>query len=1063
MDKFANAGVLYLDTPDKSENDKKVYKTLKLPNGLLVLLVSDPSPVPHDGETTTSGETTDKTSSQESDEDEDNTDTSDDSDSDAESEEGNEKLAACALMIDVGSFSDPKEYQGLSHFLEHMIFMGSEKFPAENAFDAHVKKCGGFDNAHTECEETMFYFECSEKHLNSTIEIFSALFKAPLMKKEAMTRERDAVESEFQNTILDDEARRDQLLASLANPNYPNSIFAWGNLKSLKENVLDEELYQRTHEFRLKHYSSHRMYLCIQARLPIEDLEEMAIEHFRDIPNNKQNGDDFTLLDYRDAFKPEFYEKVYFVKPVENVTKVELTWCLPAMKKAYRSKPDHFLSYIIGYEGKGSLCAYLRRKLWAMELICGVDDSGFDANSFYSLFTLCIYITDEGFLHLKEVLQATFAYIKMLSTSQNLEKCYKELQYIEETGFRFQSQKTAFDNVQNLTVNMKNYPIKDILTGPELYFEYNDDEIQSIIRQLNEFKFNIMVTSEKKYDEALNYDQKEKWFGTEYTSIPMPTEWIDAWNNCPHYPELFVPEPNIYISHDFKILWKENGEPELPSYPKKILQNDICELWFRQDDKFNLPDAMMYFYFISPLPRISAKNDLLTALLVHFIKYDLAEILYPATCAGMEYNFYAAEKGVVLKVNGYNEKLHLLVDAITKTMTYLDNDLESELRRMQLVCFKAHQKKIYYNAVIKPKLLNKDIRLSILENIRWSLVEKFTILPQITMEDIKEYSKNFTKQMYVQALMQGNLSEESALSVMQSALATLNCKKVEDTSLIESRTCQVPLGTNYVQCSAINEADQNTVVCNFYQIGPCSLRIEGILDLLMMFVDEPLFDTLRTKEQLGYDVSSSVRINSGIAGYSITVQSQESKFTAKHVEERMEAFRVQMVKILNDLDQDEYEHVRESLIKIKQIVDASLAEEVNRNWGEVSCEEYIFDRRKREVDVLKSIRKQDLIDFLLENERNNLRKLSVQVIGHKKNKDNIDSSMETEAETEAETEEDENNENVIESYIPKFVEKDLPNVLNFKKQLVVYPVTRTSTDPVIGSTICTQNRDSENQ
>ncbi|XP_055843466.1 nardilysin isoform X2 [Episyrphus balteatus] len=1030
-----NAGVNYLDIPDKSENDKKHYKTLKLPNGLLVLLISDPTPVPHDGFTTSSVETTDDSSSEESDQDEEELDGIDPDDDD-DSEEGDEKLAACALMIDVGSFSDPKEYQGLSHFLEHMIFMGSKQFPAENAFDAHVKKCGGFDNAHTECEETMFYFECSEEHLNSTIEIFSALFKEPLMKKEAMTRERDAVESEFQNTILDDEARRDQLLASLANPNYPNSIFAWGNLQSLKENIDDEVLYQRTHEFRIKHYSSHRMYLCIQARLPIEELEEMAVKHFKDIPNNNQDGDDFSAFNYRDAFRPEFYQRVYFVKPVENVNKVELTWCLPALKKAYRCKPDHFLSYMIGYEGKGSLCAYLRNKLWAMELISGVDDSGFDANSIYSLFNLCIYLTDEGFVHLKEVLEATFAYIKQLSTCETLEASYKELQYIEDTGFRYQSQKTAFDNVQNVTVNMKHYPPKDIITGPELYFEYNSEEVLSVIRQLNEFNFNIMITSEKKYN-GVTYDQKEKWFGTEYTSIEMPIEWIDAWNNCPYYQELFVPEPNIYIAHDFRILWKENGEPETPAYPKKILQTDVCELWFRQDDKFNLPDAMMYFYFISPLPRINAKNDVLTALYVQYIKYDLAEALYPATCAGMEYNFYSAEKGVVLKVNGYNEKLHLLVDAITKTMTSLGNSFEGTLRELQLTCFKAHQKKAYFNAVIKPKLLNKDIRLTVLENIRWPLVEKFTILQEISLQEIQEFSKNYTKELYIQALMQGNLIEETAHNVMNSVLTTLNCQKVNDSSLIESRTCQIPQGSNYVQCNAINIADQNSVVCNFYQIGPCSLRIEGILDLLMMFVDEPLFDTLRTKEQLGYDVSASVRINSGIAGYSITVQCQESKFTAQYVEERIEAFRMQMMTILNDLHQEEYEHVRESLIKIKQVIDASLAEEVNRNWGEISCEEYLFDRRKREVEILKRITKQDLIEFLLENERNNLRKLSVQVIGHKKESDAINSNNEESTLP---------SEDVIEGYIPKFVEKTLPNVLNFKKRMLVYPVTKTSTE-----------------
>jgi nardilysin len=52
---------------------------------------------------------------------------------------GQEKLAAVGLTVGVGSFSDPKEIPGLAHFLEHMVFMGSVKYPAENHFDSFVK------------------------------------------------------------------------------------------------------------------------------------------------------------------------------------------------------------------------------------------------------------------------------------------------------------------------------------------------------------------------------------------------------------------------------------------------------------------------------------------------------------------------------------------------------------------------------------------------------------------------------------------------------------------------------------------------------------------------------------------------------------------------------------------------------------------------------------------------------------------------------------------------------------------------------------------------------------
>jgi predicted Zn-dependent peptidase len=46
--------------------------------------------------------------------------------------------AAAALCVSVGSFSDPKHVPGMAHFLEHMVFMGSEKFPDENDFNSFI-------------------------------------------------------------------------------------------------------------------------------------------------------------------------------------------------------------------------------------------------------------------------------------------------------------------------------------------------------------------------------------------------------------------------------------------------------------------------------------------------------------------------------------------------------------------------------------------------------------------------------------------------------------------------------------------------------------------------------------------------------------------------------------------------------------------------------------------------------------------------------------------------------------------------------------------------------------
>lgn len=167
---------------------------IKLENGLTALLISDPYEDSEENEQSA-------VESSEDESDDENEDVEEGSDENSDNEEeptqkiGQEKLAACALLIDVGSFKDPREIQGLSHFLEHLIFMGSEKYPNENDLDKYINKYGGSDNAFTECEHTVFYFEIVEKAIAGALDRFSQLFISPLMLRDSMDREREAVES----------------------------------------------------------------------------------------------------------------------------------------------------------------------------------------------------------------------------------------------------------------------------------------------------------------------------------------------------------------------------------------------------------------------------------------------------------------------------------------------------------------------------------------------------------------------------------------------------------------------------------------------------------------------------------------------------------------------------------------------------------------------------------------------------------------------------------------------------------------------------------------------------
>lgn len=261
------------------------------------------------------------------------------------------------------------------------------------------------------------------------------------------------------------------------------------------------------------------------------------------------------------------------------------------------------MSHLLGHEGKGSLLSYLRKKLWAVELMSGTDNSGMGDNKLFFLFNICVYLTEDGFDHLDEVLAAVFSYLKLLQKEGPKEWIFREIQTIEANAFRFSNESDALGNVESLVLSLKQYPSKYILSGDTLFFEYDANAIRKIIDDINSRKFNIMITSTRRYNEKVTYESTEPWFGTMYTEMDMPTKWIESWEKAKPLPEFLLPEPNPFISDDFTILYADGDV--IPKYPEQIFENELCELWYRQDDKFLLPTACYNFYFTTPLAKSS--------------------------------------------------------------------------------------------------------------------------------------------------------------------------------------------------------------------------------------------------------------------------------------------------------------------------------------------------------------------------------------------------------------------------------------------------------------------------
>ncbi|KAG7456549.1 hypothetical protein MATL_G00236980 [Megalops atlanticus] len=979
----------------KSPSDPKQYRYIELTNGLRALLISDFSRL--DGKAASddeddseeeeeeeegeeeesgeeegdSGEGTEEEEGEE--EDEQDSDFEElDEDSEGKRKKGkSEKQSAAALCIGVGSFSDPNDLPGLAHFLEHMVFMGSEKYPAENGFDAFLKKHGGSDNASTDCERTIFQFDVQRKHFREALDRWAQFFICPLMIKDAIDREVEAVDSEYQLAKPSDSHRKEMLFGSLAKPSHPMGKFCWGNAQTLKHEPREKKIdtYKRLREFWERHYSAHYMTLAVQSKESLDTLEEWVTEIFSKIPNNGQPKPDFS--DMQDPFDTPAFSKLYRVIPVRKVHALTVTWALPPQEKHYRVKPLHYISWLIGHEGTGSILSLLRKKCWALALFGGNSETGFDQNTTYSIFSISITLTDEGFQNFYQVAHLVFQYLKMLQTLGPQQRIYEEIQKIEANEFRYQEQTDPIEYVEDICENLQLFPKEDFLTGDQLMFEYNPEVISAALTLLTPERANLMLLSPEHEGRC---ERKEKWFGTQYSVEDIQQEWRDRWaGDYELNSDLHLPAENKFIATDFALKTSDCPDTE---FPVRIVNNERGCLWFRKDNKFKIPKAYVRFHLISPVIQKSPENLVLFDLFVNILAHSLAEPAYEADVAQLEYKLVAGEHGLVIKVKGFNHKLPLLFNLIVDYL--VDFSAAPDVFSM----FVEQLKKTYFNILIKPEKLGKDVRLLILEQARWSVIQKYqAIMKGLTVSDLMEFARSLKSELYAEGLVQGNFTSAEAMQFLQYVTEKLQFKPLSVEVPVLFRVVELPEKAHLCKVKSLNKGDANSEVTVYYQSGPRTLREHTLMELLVMHMEEPCFDFLRTKETLGYHVYPTCRNTSGVLGFSVTVETQATKFNSELVEAKIEDFLVSFGKKMSALTDEAFKTQVTALIKLKECEDTHLGEEVDRNWFEVVTQQYVFDRLNREVNALRLMTKAELLSWFQEHRGPHSRKLSVHVVG----------------------------------------------------------------------------------
>ena len=580
----------------KSPSDHRTYKALELPNGLRALLIHDPEiragstvesekgparkheEIVDDDASMSLGE--DDSSGSSDGDSEDNYEESGGSEGDDEEEEehehvrqhhpralhgdgGSVKKAAAALSVGIGYYSDPLHLQGLSHYLEHMLFMGSEKYPDENDYDAFLSANSGSSNACTEEEATTYHFDCASAALESALDRFAQFFVAPLVKADALEREVLAVDNEFSGVLQSDGCRQMQLRAHTSREDHPAHKFGWGNRKSLVDDPATAG-----HDVRaelLKHYkgqySAERMNLVVLGGESMETMQNWVEAKFAAVPCGKGPRPRYGSCGL--PFSAENSGQFAILPAVRDEHRLSAVFQLPSLEKEYSKKAEDYLSHNIGHEGKGSLLAALKARGWATDLCAGVQDQ----TSAAYLFEISISLTEAGLsaghgcgLAVAEVL---FQYLSMLRAGEPQKWAWDEMAAIAEMKWRFLEEEDAAEYVAQIASDMHQYKPEDTLIGSYLYEKFDPELISNLLAKMTPTTVRLDLLT-KNFEDCKAQLEKlspakletgvEPWFNFPYVFANLPFEILEEWTNAGCPKDLALPSPNPYLATDFTLL-----------------------------------------------------------------------------------------------------------------------------------------------------------------------------------------------------------------------------------------------------------------------------------------------------------------------------------------------------------------------------------------------------------------------------------------------------------------------------------------------------------------------------
>ena len=447
------------------------------------------------------------------------------------------KESGAALVVKAGSWDEPEDSPGLAHFLEHMLFLGTKRYPVESEYDSFLSSHGGKNNAFTYNDITAYLFSVQNEGFDEALDRFSSFFTEPLFNPSGVGREVKAINQEFEMNSGTDQFLRYQVLKELADPKHPFSRFNSGNAVSL-QNASQDEL-KKWFE---THYSADKMRLWVFSNLPLEQMETLVEKDFEAIPRRPAPASPQEGAIYSD----EVLGKLILLEPLQDQMSLALIWELPSEYSLWQDeKPWGVLCSILGEEGETSLLAELKQEELAQELSCGE----IKLSSTKQLFAIEVELTEKGLQNKETVIERIFQAIAQVRKKGIPPELFDQMVALQKLKYQWMPPKEVFEEAMTHSFDLSYEKIETYPENTYLTKSFSPEKVQLLLERLVPDKalYFLTVPSKKL---GLEYTQKEKWTGVNYLIAPLDTS---RYREVTPIPEIDLPKANLFLPASFKL------------------------------------------------------------------------------------------------------------------------------------------------------------------------------------------------------------------------------------------------------------------------------------------------------------------------------------------------------------------------------------------------------------------------------------------------------------------------------------------------------------------------------